>query len=157
MVKIIIWLVASILSGILYRLGGKGGFPNAKLIRRLGCSLVTILTMLLLGLYGKSLAKNIVLYFGTFVLLFGTLTTYHDYLAEDKSSEDWPCWAMTGLCYGLSAIPLAWAGVHWFAIFIRAFVLGFLTMAWSEKISNATWEERGRGFLIPFTLPILLI
>jgi hypothetical protein len=153
--KILIWLGISSLSGFLYTLSGKGGFKDAKAIRRFGCPLLIYGYLWLirpsLGLHGAI--------FGVFayVLTALALSTYHDYLSPDGTSENWLCWLMTGLCYGLAAFPLFWAGIHWYMIGIRAVVLAILTMVWSEKIGWDRLEEFGRGALLIITLPLLLI
>ena len=81
-------------------------------------------------------------------LLYGALTTYHDYLVPD-GSENWLCWLMTGTIYGLALLPFL---AVWKLVLIRAAILGLLTMLWSERESNAVREELGRGFLLCITI-----
>lgn len=146
-------LLASSLSALLYRLGGwsKGN----KAFRRFGCPLAAygLLWLLLPGLGLKQALFGLFAY----VLTSLALSTYNDWLAPDKSSENWLCWLVTGLLCGLAAFPLFWAGITWYSIIIRAVVLGALTMFWSEKISKDIWEEAVRGFLLTATIPILLV
>jgi len=93
----------------------------------------------------------------TYGLNAAALSTYHDYLAPDKLSENWACWAITGLAYGLAAFPLVWTGFHLGFILIRAAALAVLICLWSEWISRDWLEEGGRGFLYIATLPLLTI
>lgn len=136
-------------AGILYHLGGQG----RKIIRRAGLPVFSYIPGLLLILG----AKGWPLYILSAGLLAFALTTYHDYLSPDGKRENWLCWLITGLVYGLAALPLIWAGVHWYAIIGRSIVLGGLTMWVSERSGKVLTEEFWRGALIILTLPILII
>lgn len=148
------WLITSIICAVLYRIGGHGGFANAKLIRRIGCPLVFFAY-----LWTFMRPENVlqwVLWFLSFGLSCGAMSTYHDYLAPDGASENWLCWLVTGIVYGLAALPLIGCGLHWYSVLLRAVVLGGLTMFVSEKLSIDWQEEGARGFLYCATLPILI-
>jgi len=92
----------------------------------------------------------------SFVLHWGAISTYHKWLnrffGKPRCDSFWFNWLAHGLFIGLAAIPLAWTGISWWLILIRAIVLGVTTMIWSEIISSDVWEEMGRGFLIAATL-----
>lgn len=149
-----LWLFSlAILSAALYRIGGKGGFPNAKLIRRMGIPIACYIPACVI-LFGPGGWLWYILSAGLLAL---ALSTYHDYLAPDGVSENWLCWLVTGLCYGLASLPLVWGGIHIYAIFGRAITLAVLTMWASERTGKVFWEETLRGFLVIATLPTLLI
>lgn len=140
--NILILIISTIVCGELYRLGGKGGFKNAKAIRRFGCPLVWMITFFLLK--GFSL-QYWYLYLITYILSAVAMSTYHDYLTKD-GSEDWKCWLLTGACYALAALPLMWAGLNLFWFIIRVIATAVVTMVWSEIFGNVEIEERGRGW-----------
>jgi hypothetical protein len=147
-------ILFSVFCGLFYRLGGKGRPFNTK-YRDFGtpfCALIILLT----NWHPVNITGwvTVILFFG---LSFASMTTYHDYLAPDGKGENWACWLMTGFCYGLSAFPLVWAGIHLYAVCIRTVLLAFLTMWWSEKIDTDWLEEFGRGFLIAITIPLLFL
>ena len=147
-------ILLSIISGIFYHIAGKGGFSNAKLIRRIGCPFVFLIALWALKGFNFAFWWVYLLVFG---LNAGVMSTYHDYLAPDGSSENWLCWLITGFGYGLSAFPLIICGIHWYSVVIRSIVLAILIMTVSEKLSIAWQEEGMRGFLYNITIPILLI
>ena len=150
-----LWILGlSILSGALYHISGKGGFKGAKLLRRLLCPLLA------LGLFftlKTPQIRHIWAYLAFLVLNYGALSTYHDYLAPDGSSENWICWIMTGLCYGLAALPLIWCGVHWYLIIARAVILAITIMWLRERTGKVFKEEFFSGLLYTASLPILLL
>ena len=151
----IIWIIGlSVACGILYHIAGKGGFKGAKLLRRILCPLLT------LGLFfalKTPQIRHIWGYLAFLALNFGALSTYHDYLAPDGSSENWLCWLVTGFIYGLSALPLIWCGIHWWMILVRAVVLGLTIMWLRTRTGKVLLEEVGSGILYCISMPILLI
>lgn len=151
--KIFLLILLAGISGVLYRIGGKGGFPKAKLIRRAGVPLLCYYPALFV-LFGPNAWLWGIISAGLLAL---ALTTYHDYLAPDKVTETWLCWLMTGFCYGLVALPLIWTGVHWYAIIGRSITLAGLTMWVSQRSGKVLTEEIWRGALLILTLPILKI
>lgn len=94
------------------------------------------------------------------ILLMASLTTYNkwtnDLFNRRKDRMYWHNWLVTGLLYGLCAIPMLFV-IPWYWIVLRAIVLSALMTAWCESVKNTTIEEAGRGFLITATLPILVI
>ena len=149
--KIIILLVGSLLSGFCYRAGGKGKPFNTKW-RDLGVPLVTILTCLLLGLYGNW--NFLFSYFLIFGLMFAALSTYRYFLPKPKDYK-WYHYALHGLFIGLALMPLMWCGVVWYLILFRAVLIAFLISVLSQFISWDIAEEFLRGFFIVGTLIIL--
>lgn len=153
-VKIIIWLILSVTCGIAYHVAGKGGFPNAKLIRRLGCSLLAL--WLFLAFRGFTL-RLWWAYLAFLILNYGALTLYHDYLAPDGTSENWLCWLATGATYGLAAFPLIWCGVHWYLIIARSIFLAISIMWLRERTGKVFAEEFFSGLLFCGSIPLFLI
>ena len=141
-------LILAFFGGLLYRLGGQGKHWNTK-VRDLGVPVIAGLYFwLFLGVQGFWV------YFFSLGLLFGALTTYWDHWGTDD--VEWYEWALTGLCYGLAAIPLAISGqCLWLWVITRALVLAGLTCIWSNRIEDDVVEECGRGALIILTLPML--
>jgi len=143
-VSIILTILGAAAGAVCYRLGGAAGY-NTK-FRDIGVPLVACLVMWSWG-WGH---WSLVLCFG---LLFASLTTYFK-----KSGHDarWWNWALCGLAYGVSALPIAWAFDLWWGFIYRTiFLVGSIT-AWSEFIDDPVWEECGRGFLIIASIPILM-
>lgn len=142
--KTFIIITSSILSAVLYRMGGSA-YYNTK-YRDIGCALISTL---LIG-YLVSWHWTLILVFG---LTWAALTTY--WKAGPKAY--WFHWLFTGMGYSLSVLPFCIAEGHWIGLLVRTVVLSLLTMIWSEINGNAVKEELGRGFLIPATIPLLLI
>ena len=161
--KIILYLVLSILSGIFYRIGGsskeeaKKEFPwfpsnlvNTK-VRDVGVSLMAILVFILLS--SISLPWWILLL--TLLLMFGSMTTYCTF--GEQEDVYWYNWFLTGILYGLSALPITCYTGKWLGFGIRTIILGFGIMIWSEVNSDARLEEFGRGALFTLTIPLLCL
>ena len=123
-------LVACVLSGILYRLGGwKKG--NTK-FRDMGCpTVLLILAGLLFGFNWWSFLLS-------FGLSFGALTTYWDFIFKKDN------FFAHGLACGLAGIPLI-AIVPWWIILTRIIVCTLGMGLWSKFIGNDVIEETGRG------------
>ena len=151
--KIWFLLIAAIASSIAYRLGGKQGY-NTK-IRDLVCPLIALITLWLLAGFKSSYWWAYLLTFG---LMFGSLTTYWDWMFKNKDSM-----ALHGAGIGLAVIPLLWCNVAWYVIIGRVILLA-LSFGLINKYVNK-WliphsdeiEEYSRGFLIVATLPVLII
>lgn len=139
----------SIISGILYRLGGIGKPFDTK-YRDLGCPLIACGALFLF--WHPVLIKEWLLLLCSFGFMFGALTTYWDIIYKD-SDNFW----LHGFGVGIALLPLAWAGIHWWTILIRAIVLAITMGSWSKFIGWDDLEEFGRGFLIVASLPLLLI
>lgn len=142
--KFLAIIVATILSSILYRLGGARGF-NTK-YRDVGCATVTCL----LASYLLSWHWTLILVFGA---TWGAMTTYW----KRGPNAKWYNWLMTGAMYSVATLPFIIAEGHWIGFASRTIVLASLTMIWSELNGNAVREELGRGFIITATIPLLLI
>ena len=154
MIKIGIWIGMSILSGILYRLGGSAkkenwlDFARNSKTRDIGCSLLS------LGLVGSYLGLKtgfLWLYAIVFGLSWGFLSTYWDFITSNDN------FYLHGLGCGLAFIPLYWAGLSWWLIGIRAIILAVSMGLWSKAIGWDVAEEMGRGGILVLTLPILLL
>jgi len=150
----IVWLSSTILIAVLYHLAGIGGFKNAKLIRRLGCPLIALIAYILFTGFEWGLWWAYLAFVG---LNYGAMSTYHDYLAPDKTSENWLCWLMTGFCYGVSAFPICIASGKWTGFVIRTVILTLGVMLIRENTERVEIEELGSGGLYALTLPLLLI
>jgi hypothetical protein len=148
--KVLILLICSALSAVLYRMGGDEEY-NTK-FRDFGVPVCSYAALLIFwhptGIIGWLMVVV------SFLALFGSLTTYWKKKGSDAM---WWNWALTGLFYGLAAFPLLWAGLHWWAIGLRAIALVVTITAWSESQGDVVWEERGRGALVTITMPMLLI
>ena len=151
----IAWIIGiSLVCSALYRLGGLGGFKGAKLLRRTGCSFCFFWA--LWALQGLNWA-----YWWAYALCFGltagAMSTYNDWLAPDHSSENWLCWLVTGLFYGLAALPLIWTGITWYSILLRSLLLAGSITWLRERTGNVWKEELGTGFLFIASIPLLLL
>ena len=145
--NILIILIASVLSGILYHLGGIGKPWNTKW-RDWGVPLVLLSAYFLL--------THIFVwycYVASFLLTWLALSTY--WKKDGVDAEGWN-WFLHGLGIGLGMLPFLFVGMHWSVIVLRAFVLGVAMMVWSQLIDNAATEEFGRGVLIVLTLPLII-
>ena len=148
---------SSILSGILYRMGGSDRF-NTKW-RDLGVSFCVTALLLLFRRRFDILWCLMVL--TSFLAIFGALTTY---FKKKDSDANWRTWMITGFMYGASAAPLFFSGVHWYAIIARVIILTMLIPLWATRMNRKIGifpedqvNEFGRGFLITVTVPVLLI
>ncbi len=142
MVKILLWLGLSILSGILYRLGGSAkrgnwlDFARNSKTRDVGCPLVLLgLVWVLFGLKWHFWWA----YLATFGLSWGGLTTYWDWLFGYDN------FYAHGFFCGLAGIPLLWAGVAWPVILARLTLCTVGMGLWSKFVGNDVQEELGRG------------
>lgn len=145
-------LAGSLLSGLLYRLGGWGGPGRVKCpnlpgwffdtkARDIGCAIVGFSMMkFTLGIIAPWWIHLI-----SFILLFGALTTYWDELfGYDNHYFHGAMCAAAYLPYCFYGDPLA--------IGLRVLVCGLLMGAWSKLIGKDWVEEGGRGFILIFTL-----
>ena len=147
----IVWLGLSIAGAILYKWGGSSS-GNTK-YRDLGvpfCQIALILAFL--GL--KQPFWGWISFLVSYCLSFASLTSY--YKKNDENAQWWN-WLLVGLINGLAFLPFAIVTQNWIGFIARTVTCAFLVMAWSEKISNAFWEEFGRGFILTSSIPLLLI
>ena len=143
----IYWLLGlTAVNSTLYRMGGSAAFD--KLWRRIGCALVTTVMI------GLAVQWHWLLIIHS-LILYGCLTTY---LSEFVPPDDNVCgieWFLTGIIYGLAALPLIWAGFSWVWVIVRTLALGIAICAWSNYEDNAVREELGRGLLLGLSVFLL--
>jgi len=153
--SIILWIGLSGISSLAYRLGGaakKGDwldFARDTKTRDFGCPFIILILLWSSGIVNLRLWW---LYFISFGLMFAALTTYWDELYKNQDNY----W-FSGFMVGLALFPLVWAGILWWSILLRAFILAVLWGGWCKIFKNAVVEETGRGAFICLTLPILLV
>ena len=153
-INISIWLAATVISAILYHISGIGGWKGAKLLRRLGCSLIALVLYILLAGFKLSHIWAYVVFWG---LNYGALSSYMSELQEPKDDVNWFEWLITGFLYGISAFPLCIASGKWIGFAIRTVILTFGIMLIREKFGSNEIEELGSGALYTATMPLLLI
>lgn len=141
--------ILSIISGILYRLGGTSAGTKW---RDLGVP--TVFTAYILLLYPIFNFKIVIPYFLIFLLMMSALTSYRYFLPKPKDYL-WYHYSLHGFFIGLSTLPLLLIGIHWYAICIYSVVLAILMGLWSKWMKKDILEEFGRGFLIISLLSIL--
>lgn len=129
-----IWVIlACILSGILYRMGGAKGYHT--LWRDIGCSLVLLCLVGLLNGLNEP--------FWGYILTFGfswlALSTYWDWLVGYDSH------LLHGLGCGLAGIPLVFIGVPVWIVFLRLTICSLGMWLWSKYVTNDVKQEMGRG------------
>jgi hypothetical protein len=153
--NLLIVLISSIISAILYRLGGFGK-PFKSWMR--DWLIPPLAYFLLLFWWHPATWLGWGMWLIAIALSGGALTTYWDKLFGNIDN-----FFMHGWMVGLGAIPFAFVGLHWWAILIRAIIL-CLSMGLINKYVNkwqlkySDWiEELSRGFLILITIPILLL
>jgi hypothetical protein len=134
MIKLLILLIAILLSSVLYRLGGIGKPFNTK-FRDLGCP--TVFTALMIILFGFNISFWWA-YLITFGLSFGALTTYWDFLFGYDNY-----WFHGFMC-GLAALPLV-LFIPFSILAIRLIICTLGMGLWSKFIDQDWLEEGGRG------------
>ena len=137
-----------LLSGYLYRKAGRGGFKNAKAIRRFGCPGIRAF-LLLIVFADKNLWAHWQFYL-SYVMSVGMIWGYWDWLTRlwrHDESEYWENWALHGLGSGLALLPLAWCGIPALHIVLNAILIAGLMVWISEGSDNADVEEWGRGIV----------
>ena len=147
--KILIVIIASIISAILYRMGGIGKPFNTKL-RDFGVPLVGLILLYILGF--RAMWWAWVLTFGAY---FGSMTSYFKF--DNQEDVHLWNWLLHGLIGGLSAVFFALSNGIWYAWAIRVILLSILIPLWSELMDEVNLEEGGRGFLFTITMPLLLL
>ena len=145
--KILLILGLSIASGIAYRAGGTSAGTKW---RDIGCSLITLATCLILGLY-MGFTAFLVAYLITFGLSWGALASYWG--LDEKKFGYW----MHGLGLSLALLPIAYITGNWVGFALRTIILTALITIWSEYTKWDVLEESGRGFFITASIPLLLI
>lgn len=150
--KILLTIGLSILGGILYRMGGKGGkwYYNTK-VRDIGVPLIAILILWPVW----DISVPFWMHLLVFMVMFGSMTTYWEHWGTED--VEWFEWLLTGVVYGLTPIAYCVYTGYWGGFFIRLAVVALFVLIWSEKIDNVVWEEWGRGFMFLATLPLLML
>ncbi len=145
--KLLLILLLSIACGVLGRLGGRGGawWGNTKM-RDLGCPLMALLSVLVLGI-----SASWWVYFFSFGLMFGALCTYWDKLFGYDNF-----W-FHGFIIGIAYFLFIFAGIAWWIVLLRAILLAVWMGGWSKVIKKDTVEEFGRYAIIPLLTYLLLI
>jgi hypothetical protein len=132
---ILIIIIACILSGVLYRLGGIGKPYNTK-YRDLGCPTVGLIALLLTnGFYWADWW----VYFLTFGLTFLTLTTYWDFLFHNVDN-----YYAHGFAIGAVGLLLCFVMPWWIPV-VRLIICTLGMGIWSKKHEVDWIEEMGRG------------
>jgi len=130
----IILFIISILAGILGRMGGTSRYDT--LYRDLGIPTLFVIYQWIT----KHLVINIP-YFITFVLFYGSLTTYWDELFNKPGTpgnqHKHNFW-FSGFMVGLSTFFLIWTDVHWYIIFIKAIILAII-WGLNNKYTSKLW------------------
>jgi len=160
MVKLlVVTILGSLISAVLYRLGGWGGegrdrFPNLPKwffntkARDIGCAIVGF------GAYSILVGITLVpwyIHLVCFLLLFGSLTTYWDWITGEDNH-----W-LHGLACGVSYVPYAFYMGDWHLYLGRAVAVAVLMGLVSWLSGNDVVEETGRGASLIATLPILTL
>jgi hypothetical protein len=138
-------LIASIISGVCYRLGGGG---HGRLWRVFGVPFCVLLAVL--ACFGVNLAI-----WWAYVITFGaTAGAVSAYYQQDE--KKWGYWAH-GLGLALALLPIAFVTHHWLGFSIRClFLTGAMTL-WSQFTKWDVGEEFGRGFIITASIPLLFL
>jgi len=151
-VKILTVIIATVLSGILYRLGGaakKGNWLDIlrhSKTRDWGCSLIVLAMMLTAPVVWW-------IHIIVFLLMWAALTTYWDDLFGYDN------YYMHGLTVGLACMPYAiiLGGWFWLWFIVRALIMGAFMGYWCKINDNDIKEEVGRGAIIAATVPLMWI
>ncbi len=143
--KIILLLVLTLISGILYRIGGsKNGH---KLVRRMGVPLIGLLTML----FVVNVKVSWYIHLLAFGLYFGLITTYWD------SVFGYDNFYAHGFGCAMAYLPYAIAGGAWLGFVIRLILATLLCGLWSEEVDDDVAEEVGRGIILTGTIGAMLL
>ncbi len=155
MVKIAIWLLTSLVSGILYRFGGQGK-PYSTLYRDIGCSLIIIFNIELLSGFNLDILQwvSLLLVFG---LQCGALSSYRYFLPKPKNYK-WYHYSLHGLMISLATIPFNIISNKWIGFTIRTILLPILLGVWYLiAVNNDILHERGRGVILGITSPLIVL
>lgn len=162
-----IWIFA-IASAYCFWVAGRGKndivlFPapralRKKLYRRLGCTVTAGAYLILFS----PISFNLWAFLAFLGLSYGVLSSYFDFWGvkgtlpsgEKFQDETTLTWAICGLFYGISAIPLYWLGVSWQMIALRTLALMIL-IPLVRKIPSVHIQEAGSGFFYLITMGIL--
>lgn len=151
--KILAVILLSIISAILYRLGGSSKedmdkefpwiprwFKSIPKKRDLMCGLTVVTSSLILGITAPWWAWVI-----SVGLMWASLSTYWDELFG--YDNHWFHMFMIGF----SLLPVMFFSFP-VELGMRCIILAVVGGSWSKFTGNATYEELGRGVLLPLTL-----
>lgn len=152
MVKILWVLGLSCLAGYLYR---RGGTDEGTLWRDAGCSALFCLVLALLGaVHGLWQGLSLL---GLFGLSWGALSSYRYFVPKPKD-YGWYFYSFHGFMVALAAIPYSWVSGKWLGFGLRCIICAVGCGVWDIIMWRSdVWNERGRGFILAISLPILLI
>lgn len=142
--NVAVWFGASILSGILGRLGGWEG--GNRLFRTLG---IPFCVCAMLAFYHWH--WSIIICFGA---VLGVTSTYFKRKGQPVRLVNW---ILYGLAEGIALLPYAYFTHYWFGFVIRTIVCAVLVALWDEFIGSDWLEEFGRYFIITATVPLLFV
>lgn len=146
MINIIVWVLATVVTGICYRMGGAGE-PYKSWMRDYPCALIN--TLLLFYLSWSYFSWWVVL---AMVLTFGlNIGAYSSYWGEKTY------YSLHALGLSIACLPYTIYSGHWWGFVIRTVVLVPAIILWSKFNDQVVKEEIGRGAIITGTLPLLLI
>lgn len=151
--QIIVLLLLSIVSAILYRAGGmsKDESANPKWIpkwlrqswiRDWLCPMCALVVLL---------PNNMLCWLVAYGFMGAALSTYWDKLFGYDN------YWFHGFMIGVACVPFAFANISLLLIGLRAVVLAVVMGVWSLLIGSDMWEEMGRGAVIPLSMWILLL
>ena len=153
---IVFLIMLSVVCAILYRIGGaspearKKEFPWLPFkpwkSRDVWSNACVIAGLYIVGINAPWWAV-----FLSFGLMWGALSTYWQKLFKGKDNH---------YAHG-AGIGIAMAPVMFFdeplALGVRILLITILMGGYSRIVGNATWEELGRGFVMPITLALVWI
>jgi hypothetical protein len=134
---IAIFIIASVLCGILGRMGGSGNYPRQA--RTMG---IPLLCVALIALYGFNLAYWWV-YIITFGLLCASISTYWDFLFGYDNF-----W-FHGFMIGLALTPISIVTGHWLGVSLTIALYTLWMGFWSKIINWDVAEEFIRYCIVP--------
>lgn len=149
--NIVIWLIISIIGGVLGRLGGwdKGN----RLFRLLGVPACCIGLIVCIGGF-----KMNWLFLGALAISFGAiLGTTSTYFKKKGAPVTWINWLFYGFMEGVALLPYALYAHDWIGWGIRTLVCSGLVCLWDTLIGWDVLEEFGRYFIIVATIPLLFL
>jgi len=80
----------------------------------------------------------------------GFLSTYWDFMFGYDN------YLFSGFAVGLAGLFLIGLGQPWMPLLARSFILAVCWGAWSALLTNADFEEYGRGFFLVATMGVLI-
>ena len=153
MIKILIYIALTILSGILYRMGGSGRF--SRMAREIGVPLVMLGMVFLIGILTGWLSW--VLAVVSMGIMVGAISTYHYFLPKPVDYTPF-YYGLHGFMTSLAMFPLMIYTHHWIGFGIRVVVCTvgcFLADVWLGK--SDVKNEFTRGAIINGSLILLII